>query len=337
MCAYVYQQVFSLLEAGCGGDLRGGDPAEHAVCPGQERRPASCSHAASHAGAVDPAADDAGKRVPGASCRIRDRRRARLQACARADGEVFGEGAPAIDLPALAHTALRPLVAQVVEGGLRIKTIEKELLAWHRTSQESRRLETIPGVRFITATAIAATVTDPSHFRSMPGVFGLAGADPAAKFIGWKGAALAASRRSGNGYLRSPLIVVGATAMIRYAPRKGRGQCLMDQRAAREEAGSARFGCCRQQNGEDRLGAARQEGRLSDSGPRCRVGSQLRVGPPEDRKVFQLGKGDYGVMQTGRDRGLRTNPRLCQSIKLVNVNGVQSADIIRVSGHRSRA
>jgi hypothetical protein len=33
---------------GCGGDLRGGHPAEHAVCAGQERRPASCSHAASH-------------------------------------------------------------------------------------------------------------------------------------------------------------------------------------------------------------------------------------------------------------------------------------------------
>ena len=53
-----------------------------------------------------------------------------------------------------------------MELRLQIKTIEKELLAWHRTSQESRRLETIPGVGFITATAIAATVTDPSHFRS---------------------------------------------------------------------------------------------------------------------------------------------------------------------------
>jgi transposase len=77
---------------------------------------------------------------------------------------VFGEGAPAIDLPALARTALRPLVAQLTELRLQIKTIEKELLAWHRTSQESRRLETILGVGFITATAIAATVTDPSHF-----------------------------------------------------------------------------------------------------------------------------------------------------------------------------
>jgi transposase len=65
---------------------------------------------------------------------------------------VFGEGAPAIDLPALALTALRPLVAQLTELRLQIKTIEKELLAWHRTSQESRRLETIPGVGFITAT-----------------------------------------------------------------------------------------------------------------------------------------------------------------------------------------
>ncbi len=62
---------------GCGSDLRGGQPAEHTVCPGQKRRPAGCSHAASHAGAADPAADDAGERIPGASCRVRDSGRAR--------------------------------------------------------------------------------------------------------------------------------------------------------------------------------------------------------------------------------------------------------------------
>jgi transposase len=55
------------------------------------------------------------------------------------------------DLPALVRTALRPLVAQLMELRLQIKSIEKELLAWHRTSQESRRF-TIPGVGFITAT-----------------------------------------------------------------------------------------------------------------------------------------------------------------------------------------
>jgi transposase len=56
------------------------------------------------------------------------------------------------NLPALVRTALRPLVAQLMELRIQTKLIERDLLAWHRTSQESRRLETIPGVGFITAT-----------------------------------------------------------------------------------------------------------------------------------------------------------------------------------------
>jgi transposase len=68
-----------------------------------------------------------------------------------------------------------------MELRLQIKTIEKELLAWHRTSQESRRLETIPGVGVITATAIAATVT-----AIEPRVFGLAGTDAISRsMVAW--------------------------------------------------------------------------------------------------------------------------------------------------------
>jgi transposase len=130
---------------------------------------------------------------------------------------VFGE--EAIDLPALARTALRPLVAQLTELRLQIKTIEKELLAWHRTSQESRRLETIPGVGFITATAIAATVTDPSHFRSSREFSAWLGLTPRQNSSGGKDR-LGRVSKMGNGYLRS-LIVVGATSMIRYAREKG--------------------------------------------------------------------------------------------------------------------
>ena len=130
---------------------------------------------------------------------------------------VFGKDA--IDLPALARTALRPLVAQLMELRLQIKTIEKELLAWHRTSQESRRLETIPGVGFITATAIAATVTDPSHFRSSREFSAWLGLTPRQTSSGGKDR-LGRVSKMGNGYVRS-LIVVGATAMIRYAREKG--------------------------------------------------------------------------------------------------------------------
>jgi transposase IS116/IS110/IS902 family protein len=161
---------------------------------------AGCSHAASHAGASDPAANDAGERVPGVSCfgivvpqGIRHVR-ALIE-------RVFGEGADTIDLPALVRTALRPLVAQLMELRLQIKTIEKKLLAWHRTSQESRRLETIPGVGFITATAIAATVIDPSHFRSSREFAAWLGT-PRQNSSGGKGR-LGRVSKMGNGYLRS--------------------------------------------------------------------------------------------------------------------------------------
>jgi transposase len=128
-------------------------------------------------------------------------------------------GADAIDLPVLARIALRPLVAQLIELRLQIKTIEKELLAGHRTSQQSRRLETIPGVGFITATAIAATVTDPSHFRSSREFSAWRGLTPRQNSSGGKDR-LGRVSKMGNGYLRS-LIVVGATARIRYAREKG--------------------------------------------------------------------------------------------------------------------
>jgi transposase len=130
---------------------------------------------------------------------------------------VFGE--KTIDLPAPARAALRPLVAQLTELRLQIKTIEKEVLAWHRTSQESRRLETIPGVGFITATAIAATVTDPSHFRSSREFSAWLGLTPRQNSSGGKDR-LGRVSKMGNGYLRS-LIVVWATSMIRYAREKG--------------------------------------------------------------------------------------------------------------------
>jgi transposase len=69
-------------------------------------------------------------------------------------------------LPSLARHALGVLVAQIQDIQARIKDLERALLAWHQKNQTSRRLETIPGIGFITATAIAATVTDPSQFTS---------------------------------------------------------------------------------------------------------------------------------------------------------------------------
>lgn len=58
------------------------------------------------------------------------------------------------------------LIARMIESlSEQIRKIEIELMAWHRTNQTCRRLETIPGIGFITATALAATVVDAKVFR----------------------------------------------------------------------------------------------------------------------------------------------------------------------------
>jgi transposase len=41
-----------------------------------------------------------------------------------------------------------------------------EIMAQHRANEASKRLESIPGIGLIGATAIAATVADPNVFRS---------------------------------------------------------------------------------------------------------------------------------------------------------------------------
>ena len=69
-------------------------------------------------------------------------------------------------LPDLARAALTPLAALIGQLQAQIKAIDGELMAWHKANEASRRLETIPGIGFITATALAATVTDPSHFKT---------------------------------------------------------------------------------------------------------------------------------------------------------------------------
>ena len=69
-------------------------------------------------------------------------------------------------LPALARAALGSLVAQLRMTQAQILDLEKQLKAWHRSNEASRRLEAIPGVGVITATALVATIGDATQFHS---------------------------------------------------------------------------------------------------------------------------------------------------------------------------
>jgi len=118
-------------------------------------------------------------------------------------------------LPPMARQALTVLVAQMRDLQIRIKALERALLAWHRSNEASRRLETIPGIGFITATALAATVTDPAHFKSGRQFAAWLGLTPRQNSSGDK-ERLGRISKMGDRYLRR-LLVVGATALIRFA------------------------------------------------------------------------------------------------------------------------
>jgi transposase len=120
-----------------------------------------------------------------------------------------------IELPAFARDALLSLGVQLESLAAEIKQIERRLLAWHRQNQASQRLETIPGVGIITATAIAASVPDPSVFRSGRQFAAWLGLVPRQNSSGGK-ERLGRVSKMGNGYLRR-LLVVGATSVTRRA------------------------------------------------------------------------------------------------------------------------
>lgn len=116
-------------------------------------------------------------------------------------------------IPPLARRALAVLVAQLREAMARIDALEREMVAWHRTSEVSQRLATIPGIGPVTATALAATVPDASVFSSGRQFAAWLGLAPRQYSTGGK-VRLGGISKRGDGYLRR-LLMTGATAALR--------------------------------------------------------------------------------------------------------------------------
>ena len=121
-------------------------------------------------------------------------------------------------LPTLAKAALRPLVAQLRTTEKAIAELDAEIKTWHTQNEMSRRLATIPGVGVLTASAIAATVPDPSFFRSGREFAAWLGLVPRQNSSGGK-ERLGRISKQGNRYIRR-MLVIGATGMLRHARAK---------------------------------------------------------------------------------------------------------------------
>jgi|TARA_B100000315_G_C14530013_1_gene565698 transposase len=121
-------------------------------------------------------------------------------------------------IPALAKLALRPLVEQLRASEEAVAALDAEIKAWHKGNEASQRLATIPGIGFLTASAIAAMVPDPSFFRSGREFAAWLGLVPRQNSSGGKERLGRISKR-GNRYIRK-LLVLGATSMLRHARAK---------------------------------------------------------------------------------------------------------------------
>ncbi len=120
-------------------------------------------------------------------------------------------------LPALAAKMLGILAAQLRDVAERVKEVEVKLLAWHRADETSRRLQSVPGLGPITASAIVATVGDASQFKSGRQFAAWLGLVPQQRSSGGKERLGGISER-GDGYIRR-LLVHGARAIVGWRKR----------------------------------------------------------------------------------------------------------------------
>jgi transposase len=126
----------------------------------------------------------------------------------------------AIDgVPAVLHSTLRGLCDEVRSFEARTKDIERELKAATLEDPVVQRLQTIPGIGLITATALVAAIPEVHRFDSARRFASWLGLTPSEHSSGMKQVLGRISKR-GDAYLRT-LLTHGARAVLWHAKRPG--------------------------------------------------------------------------------------------------------------------
>jgi transposase len=118
-------------------------------------------------------------------------------------------------LPVDARASLVVLATQLQAVQTVIGSIEKRIVAQHRSNEASKRLETIPGIGVVGATTITAVMTDPKAFRSGRDFAAWIGIVPRQDSTGGK-PKLGPISKQGDQYLRR-ILIVGAHSVLRRA------------------------------------------------------------------------------------------------------------------------
>ena len=134
-------------------------------------------------------------------------------------------------LPGTLRKLLERLNDHLKELDRQVAELELQIKLWHKENEASQRLEAIPGIGLITASAIVATVGNATEFkngRQLSAWFGLV---PKQRSSGGKQILLGISKR-GDIYLRT-LLIHGARAVIRFAENKAEPESWLRKLMAR--------------------------------------------------------------------------------------------------------
>jgi transposase len=133
--------------------------------------------------------------------------------------ELIEDGAQ--ELPGSFRLLMQRLLEHLKELDRQVDEIDAQIKAWHRSNELSLKLEKIPGIGPITASALVATVGDAKCFENARQMAAWMGLVPKQSSTGGRTAMLGMSKR-GDVYLRT-LLVHGARSVVRTADGRRRG------------------------------------------------------------------------------------------------------------------
>jgi transposase len=122
------------------------------------------------------------------------------------------------EVPGSFGLLVQRLLEQLKEFDRQVYEIEKQIVAWHRENEDSRKLAKMPGIGPITASAMVASVADAKSFKNGRQVGAWLGLVPRQHSTGGKSVLLGMSKH-GDSYLRT-LLIQGARSVIYAAQRK---------------------------------------------------------------------------------------------------------------------
>lgn len=154
------------------------------------------------------------------------------------------------ELPVLMRTLVQRLLSHLLELDRQVQEIDNQVRQLSRQSSVCRRLEQVPGIGPITATALEATVGDNiGTFKNGRQLAAFLGLVPKQHSSGGKERLQGISKR-GDGYLRR-LLIHGARSVLHHAVNKPeRGSSWLAQLAARRNMNVA---CVAQANKTARI------------------------------------------------------------------------------------